>query len=286
MSRVPLYPGTKDDRYPGVSSWESLEHIGPLTRTVADAALVLSVIAGYDDRDRLSLPSDGLDWRRAVDGDLRGIRVAYSQDLGYAAVDPAVRSTADRAVTVFERDLGCTVERADPGWDDPYDALLPLILCESDLAGMRRFADEVGERMSPHLVDVLRVDWSAEQLTSAVIRRKAVFNAAWRFFRTYDLLLTPTLAVPPFDHGLQGPATIDGHEVDAFYWLSFTFPFNFTGQPAATVPAGFTEDGLPVGLQIVGRRLDDTLVLRASAAYEAAAPWRDHWPPVLARAGL
>jgi aspartyl-tRNA(Asn)/glutamyl-tRNA(Gln) amidotransferase subunit A len=119
MGRVPLYPGTKDHRYPGVSSWESLEHIGPLTRTVADAALVLSVIAGYDDRDRLSIPSDGVDWRRAVDGDLGGVRVAYSPDLGYAAVDPAVRTVVDRAVTVVERDLGCTVERADPGWEGP-----------------------------------------------------------------------------------------------------------------------------------------------------------------------
>jgi aspartyl-tRNA(Asn)/glutamyl-tRNA(Gln) amidotransferase subunit A len=286
MGRVPLYPGTKDHRYPGVSSWESLEHIGPLTRTVADAALVLSVIAGYDDRDRLSIPSDDVDWRRAVDGDLRGIRVAYSPDLGYAAVDPAVRTVVDHAVTVFERDLDCTVERADPGWEDPYEALLPLIVCESDLAGMRRLADELGERMSPHLVDVLRLDWTAEQLTSAVVRRKAVYNAAWRFFRSYDLLLTPTLAVPPFEHGLQGPATIDGRQVDAFYWLSFTFPFNFTGQPAATVPAGFTADGLPVGLQIVGGRLDDALVLRASAAFEAASPWQDRWPPILADLGL
>jgi aspartyl-tRNA(Asn)/glutamyl-tRNA(Gln) amidotransferase subunit A len=286
MGRVPLYPGTKDHRYPGVSSWESIEHIGPLTRTVADAVLVLSVIAGYDDRDRLSVPSDDVDWLRAVDGDLSGVRVAYSPDLGYAAVDPAVRTVADQAVTVFEQDLGCTVERADPGWEDPYEALLPLIICESDLAGMRRLADELGDRMSPHLVDVLRADWTAEQLTSAVVQRKAVYNAAWRFFRAYDLLLTPTLAVPPFEHGLQGPATIDGREVDAFYWLSFTFPFNFTGQPAATVPAGFTEDGLPVGLQIVGRRLDDALVLRSSAAFETAAPWRDRWPPILADSGL
>jgi aspartyl-tRNA(Asn)/glutamyl-tRNA(Gln) amidotransferase subunit A len=134
-------------------------------------------------------------------------------------------------------------------------------------------------------VDVLGLDWTAEQLTSAVVRRKAVYNAAWRFFRSYDLLLTPTLAVAPFEHGLQGPATIDGREVDAFYWLSFTFPFNFTGQPAATVPAGFTQDGLPVGLQIVGRRLDDALVLRASAAFETAAPWRDRWPAILAECG-
>ncbi|MGD9527529.1 MAG: amidase [Pseudonocardia sp.] len=286
MGRVPLYPGTKDERFPGVSGWESIEHIGPLTRTVTDAALVLSVIAGYDDRDRLSITSDDVDWLGAVEGDLRGVRVAYSPDLGYAAVDPAVRAVVDRAAAVFERDLGCSVERDDPGWDDPYEALLTMILCETDLAGMRRLADELGDRMSPHLVEVLRVDWTAEQLTSAIMRRKAVTNASARFFRSYDLLLTPTLAVPPFEHGLQGPPMIEGREVDPFYWLSFTFPFNFTGQPAATVPAGFTDDGLPVGMQIVGRRREDALVLRASAAFEAAAPWRDRWPPVLAEAQL
>jgi hypothetical protein len=157
------------------------------------------------------------------------VSLNHSQEsgVGRAVVDPAVRTVVDRAVTVFERDLGCTVERADPGWEDPYEALLTLILAENDLAGMRRMADELGERMSPHLVEVLR-----------------------------------------------------------FYWLSFTFPFNFTGQPAATVPAGFTEDGLPVGLQIVGRRMDDALVLRASAAFEAAAPWRDRWPAIVAESGL
>src|SRR6266480_3480357 len=138
----------------------------------------------------------------------------------------------------------------------------------------------------PHLADALRADWTAEQLTSAVMGRKAVYNAAWRFFRDYDLLLTPTLAVPPFEHGIQGPAEIGGRTVEPFYWLSFTFPFNLTGQPAATVPAGWTTGGLPVGLQIAGRRLDDPAVLRAAAAYEAAAPWRDRWPPMLAEMGL
>jgi aspartyl-tRNA(Asn)/glutamyl-tRNA(Gln) amidotransferase subunit A len=167
-------------------------------------------------------------------------------------------------------------------------AALPLRVVGAGpaLAGLRRLADELGDRFSPHLAAVLGMDWTAEQLTAAVVRRKAVYNAAWRFFRSYDLLLTPTLAVPPFEHGLQGPATIEGREVDAFYWLSFTFPFNFTGQPAATVPAGFTEDGLPIGLQIVGRRRDDALVLRASAAFETAAPWRDRWPPILTESGL
>jgi aspartyl-tRNA(Asn)/glutamyl-tRNA(Gln) amidotransferase subunit A len=285
MGRVPLYPGTKDERYPGVSSWESLEHIGPLTRTVADAALVFSVIAGPDDRDRLSIPCDDVDWRRAVDGDLSGLRVAYSPDLGYAAVDPQVRKVVDGAAAVFERDLGCVVERVDPGWDDPYDSFWGVVVAESDLVGLRGLADSLGEAMSPHLVEVLRNDWTAEQLTSAVMGRKALSNAAWRFFRGYDLLLTPTLAVPPFEHGIQGPTEIDGRQVEPFAWLSFTFPYNLTGQPAATVPAGFTDDGLPVGLQLVGRRLDDALVLRASAAFETASPWADRWPPLVPDSG-
>ncbi|WP_214364443.1 amidase [Pseudonocardia sp. H11422] len=286
MGRVPLYPGTKDERYPGVSSWESLEHIGPLTRTVADAALVLSVIAGHDDRDRLSIPSGDVDWRRAVEGDLRGVRIAYSPDLGYAAVDPQVRAVVDRAAEVFERDLGCVVERADPGWADPYESFWGAVINESDLVGLRRLADSLDDRMTPHLVEVLRSEWTAEQLTTAVMGRKAVYNAAWRFFRGYDLLLTPTLAVPAFEHGIQGPTVIDGREVEPFYWLSFTLPYNLTGQPAATVPAGFTTDGLPVGMQIIGRRLDDALVLRASAAFEAAAPWADRWPGLLDEMGL
>ena len=170
---------------------------------MAETALVLSVIAGYDERNRLSIRSDDVDWLRAVAGDLRGVRVAYSPDLGYAAV--ALRAVVDRAAGVFERDLGCTVERADPGWDDPYSALLPMILVESDLAGMRRLADELGERFSPHLAEVLRVDWTAEQLTSAVVRRTAVYNATWRFFPQPRPASSPRRpAVPSFEHGLQG----------------------------------------------------------------------------------
>ena len=284
--RVPLYPGVKDERYPGVSSWESLEHIGPMSRTVADGALMLSVIAGPDDRDRNTLPAPDFDWMQAIEGDLKGLRVAYSADWGYAAVDSRVREVVGRAVEVFERELGCMVEAADPGWDNPYDAFWGIVINETDLVGMRRLAEELGDRMSPHLVEVLRNDWTAEQLTSAVMTRKAVYNRMWRFMRRYDLLLTPTLAVPPFETGIQGPTVIDGREVDQFEWLHFTYPLNLTGQPAATVPAGFTDDGLPIGMQIIGRHLDDRLVLRAAAAFEAAAPWKHRWPAMLEEKGL
>ena len=281
MGRVPLYPGCRDERYPGVSSWESLEHIGPMSRTVAGSALMLSVIAGPDARDRHSLPSPEFDWMKCLEGDLRGLKVAYSPDWGYAAVDRQVRKVVGEAVNAFERDLGCIIEEAHPGWEDPYDAFWGLVVLETDLKGMRALIEKYSSKMSPHLVDLIQRPWTAEDLTNAVIARKAVVNKMWKFMRKYDLLLTPTLAVPPFPIHIQGPEKIDGRMVAPFQWLAFTLPINMTGQPAASIPAGWTDDGLPVGLQIIGRHLDDPMVLRASAAFEKARPWKDCWPPIL-----
>lgn len=286
MGRVPLYPGTKDERYPGVSSWESLEHIGPLSRTVADSALVLSVISGPDSRDRYSLPKAEFDWTACLQGGIKGLKVAYSPDWGYAAVDPEVRRVIGDAVAVFAGDLGCEVEEAHPGFEDPYGAFWAIVAMETDLRGMREMLAKHGPHMTPHLIDFIQRPWTAEDFTDALMTRKAVANKMWRFMRKYDLLLTPTLAVPPFPVHIQGPEKIDGQIVHPFRWLAFTFPLNFTGQPAASVPAGFTKDGLPIGLQIVGRHLDDPTVLRASAAFEAARPWRDAWPPLLEKLGL
>jgi aspartyl-tRNA(Asn)/glutamyl-tRNA(Gln) amidotransferase subunit A len=286
MGRVPLYPGTKDERYPGVSSWESLEHIGPMSRTVADSALMLSVISGPDSRDRYSLPKADFDWMGVLKGGIKGLKVAYSPDWGYAPVDPEVRRVVGEAVKVFERDLGCIVEEAHPGFEDPYGAFWAIVAMETDLRGMREIVAKHGHHMTPHLVDFIMRPWTAEDFTSALMTRKAVVNKMWRFMRKYDLLLTPTLAVPPFAVHIQGPEKIDGQIVHPFRWLNFTFPLNFTGQPAASVPAGFTKDGLPVGLQIIGRHLDDPTVLRAAAAFESAKPWRDAWPPLLQKLGL
>jgi aspartyl-tRNA(Asn)/glutamyl-tRNA(Gln) amidotransferase subunit A len=279
MGRVPLYPGTKDERLPGVSSWESLEHIGPMTRTVADSALLMSVIAGPDPRDRLSVPAGDVDWTRCTEGGIQGLRVAYSADWGYAAVDARVRAVVDDAVEAFERDLGCTVERVDPSWPHPYEAFWAIVANESDLRGLRAMVERIGaDNMTPHVVDFIRTEWTAEQFTDALMVRKAVQNGMWRLMQDHDLLLTPTLAVPPFEVGIQGPEVIDGRSVEPFEWLHFTYPLNFTGQPAASVPAGWTDDGLPVGLQVIGRHLDDGTVLRASAALEAARPWAQRWP--------
>ncbi|MFI6874279.1 amidase [Streptomyces sp. NPDC050400] len=279
MGRVPVWPGCRDERLPGVSGWESLEHIGPLTRTVADTALMMSVLAGPDPRDRHSVPCADVDWTAAArPADVTGLRVAYSADLGYLAVDPEVRRVVGDAVRVLERDLGCRVEAADPGWPDPGEAFAALIAADTDLTGMRRLIDVHGERMSPHLVAMMRRPWTAEQFTDANLVRKAVVNRMARFMSAYDVLVTPTTAVPAFPVDIQGPTVIDGRAVPDTAWTGFTFPQNLTGQPAISVPAGTTRDGLPVGLQITGRHLADADVLRLAAAFERAAPWADRWP--------
>jgi len=281
MGRIPLYPGARDERYPGVSGWESLECYGPIARTVAGAALMLSVLAGPDSRDRHSLPGEGIDWLGCVRGDIKGARVAYSADLGYAAVDPAVAQIARDAALVFESELGCHVEEANPGWSDPAAAFAATMIAETDLRGMRAMIVEHGARISSHMVDLLTRPWSAEDFTDANIARKAVANRMARFMTKYDLLLTPTSCVAPFPILMQGPDKIAGLYVRPESFLAFTIIANLTGQPAATVPAGWTKDGLPVGLQIIGRHLDDPMVLRASAAFETARPWAHRWPPLL-----
>ena len=139
---------------------------------------------------------------------------------------------------------------------------------------MRELVAKYGDRMQPHLVDAIKGTMTDTQITDAVVARKKCANQAWRFFRMYDLLLTPTIACPPFNQGIQGPEMIEGKKTASpFQWITFTYQFNMTGQPAATVPAGFTKDGLPIGLQIVGRRHEDHRVLAAAAAFERLRPW-------------
>lgn len=278
MGRVPLWPGCRDERYPGVSSWESLEHVGPMTRTVRDAALMMSVIAGPDMRDRHSIPSADVDWLAALEKPLSGLRIAFSADFGYIAVDPEVRQVTTEAARRFARESGAELDEVDPGIADEVASFAALVAFESDLSGMRKMQAELGPKMSPHLSAMLQHEWRAETFTDANTTRKKVSNQLWRFMQRYDLLLTPTLAVPPFPLNMQGPEMIDGRMVRSDHWLSFCFPFNFTGQPAASVPAGFTASGLPIGLQIVGRHLDDGLVLAASAAFERIQPWNHLYP--------
>lgn len=281
MGRVPLWPGCRDERYPGVSSWESLEHIGPMTRSVRDSALMMSVMAGPDMRDRHSIPCSDVDWLASLHRPLQGLRIAFSADFGYIAVDAEVRAVVTAAARRFAGALGAELEEVDPGIADESASFAALVAFESDLSGMRQIQNQLGTAMSPHLSAMLQRDWRAEHFTDANTTRKKLCNQLWRFMQRYDLLLSPTLAVPPFALHMQGPEVIDGRMVRSDHWLSFCFPFNFTGQPAASVPAGFTASGLPIGMQIVGRHLDDGLVLAASAAFERIQPWNHHYPAAI-----
>ncbi len=257
-----------------------MSQIGPMTRTVADAALLMQAIAGFDARDRQSVPHSGVDWMTALDGDVRGWRIGYSRDFGYAPVDPQVTTIVDRAVQVFARDLGCSVEEFVPGWDDPWPEFLALCLSSLNLSQLRATVDQRGSEMSPHVVDALRHPWTAEDFTNAEAKRRAVWQRMVALTQQFDLLVTPTVAVPPFALLMQGPEQIDGRTVRPMEWIPFTFPVNMCGMPAASVPAGWTDRQLPVGMQIIGPRLGDQRVLRACAAFESAAPWRDRWPPL------
>jgi aspartyl-tRNA(Asn)/glutamyl-tRNA(Gln) amidotransferase subunit A len=281
MGRVPLYPGCRDERYPGFSGWESIEHIGPLARSVADIALVMSVIAGPNPRDRHSLPAGDVDWLRAPSRYVGGLRIAFTADWGYAAVDVEVRELAKRAALVFEREFGCRVDEAQPDVTDSQTSFEAIVALESDLSGMRRMLRKDPESFSSELAAVVDRDWTAIEFTDAIVERKRIARVMWRFMQRYDLLLTPTVAVPAFPIGLAGPATIDGRAVPGAGWTPFTYIMNLTGQPAISVPAGWTRDGLPVGLQICGPHLGDELVLCAAAAFESVAPWVDHWPPIV-----
>lgn len=268
---IPSYPP---------SAVESLSHIGPMTRTVRDAALMLDVMAGFDPRDRLSLDPKIPSFVAACDGGVAGLRVAWSRDMGYAVVDPEVGDIAARAAAVF-RDLGCEVEEVNPGWDDPFQ-ILDAIWSTAMAGVFRDNFEQVRDQLDPGLVRVIEAgrQVSGVDLAAAMQRRSQFVDQVRRFMERYDLLLTPTMPLAAFRAGDDNPGEIAGQPVTHLSWTPFTYPFNLTGQPAATVPAGFTEAGLPVGLQIVGRLRDDATVLRAAAAFEEARPWADRRPPV------
>jgi len=262
----------------GFGGFERVGHVGPITRTVRDAAAVLDVVAGGDDRDRGSLPDQAGSYLEACDGAVKGLHVAWAPDLGYAAVDPKVLAVCENAAGAFET-LGCHVEVVNPGWENPEELFATIIAAQFYAAWSDRLPD-AEPLMDPSLVRFIRRGGaiSARDYLRAVARVEEYWREVQTFLERFDVLLMPTVAVLPFAAGALPPREIAGQDVSALGWMPFTYPFNLTGQPAASVPAGWTDEGLPVGLQIVGRRHADGTVLAASAAFEAASPWRNRRP--------
>jgi aspartyl-tRNA(Asn)/glutamyl-tRNA(Gln) amidotransferase subunit A len=268
--RVPVHPAS-----PG---WSHVSHVGPIARTVRDAAAVLDVIAGADDRDRHSLPGSTGPYLDACDDVVKGLHVAWSADLGYAAVDPEVRAACENAAAEFES-LGCHVEVVSPGWENPEEWFRTLLAAQFYGAWSDRLpGDEL--RMDPSLVSFIRKGGAvtARDYLTAAAAVEAYWEEVRGFLERFDLLLTPTVAVSPFAAGAAPPREIAGEAISVLGWMPFTYPFNLTGQPAASVPVGFGEAGLPIGLQIVGRRHADRTVLAAAHAFETACPWVERRP--------
>ncbi len=259
--------------YPFSAAW-SLSHIGPMTRTVTDAALMMNAAAGLDERDAFSAPAPRVDYVKALRKGIKGLRAAWSSNLGFGRiVDPEVRASCEKAARRF-RELGCRVEEVDLGWPSPKDAW-EAIFCGGIAA---RLAPSLGERradIDAGLAAIIdeALTWGPTRYVQAWFDRLAWNEHPRRLFEKYDLLLTPTIACAPFKVGLDNPTEIAGTPVEPYDWIPFTFPFNMTGHPGASVPCGVTGDKLPVGLQIVGRRFEDAAVLRAAAAFEQLQPW-------------
>jgi aspartyl-tRNA(Asn)/glutamyl-tRNA(Gln) amidotransferase subunit A len=264
--------------YGGFGGMPLFADTGPIVRTVRDAALTLQIIAGPDPRDPVCLRESPPDFLAAIDSGIQGLRVAWSPDLGYAKVSPEVRSIAQTAAAKFEH-LGCVVEEATPDIDEPFPIFAPIVLAD-EYAVAGRLLEEHAAELMPYVKSTLEHGREVPGYRySQALRALERFRRRMAdFFERYDLLLTPTNAVPAFPVG-QRPQVIDGQKVDTLWGpFPFTVAFNLTGQPAASLPCGFSAEGLPIGLQIVGRWGDDVTVLRASAAFEQIQPWADKVP--------
>lgn len=269
-------------------------HAGPLARTVDDAALMLAVISGPDPGDPLSMPDEGVDFLGAPRRGVSGLRVGYSPDFGAFPLDPRVRAVVDEAVRAFET-AGAAVERAAIDLGSPQGELSEVWLREIGMlyAGTVQAMKDQGidllgahrdELDAPFAELVERcgelgiLDYKRDELV-----RTTVYDAIEDALADHDVLVTATLATPPVDNAddrtTVGAREVAGEKVDPLIGWCLTYPVNFTGHPAASIPAGFTDDGLPVGLQVVGRPYADADVIAVSRAIERAQPWGDRYPP-------
>jgi aspartyl-tRNA(Asn)/glutamyl-tRNA(Gln) amidotransferase subunit A len=260
--RVPIYPA---------SAFGTLAHVGPMSKDAADAALVLDVISAPDHRDWSQLAPPAGDFRDELAGGVRGLRIAYSPSFGgQVAVAPDVAAAVRRAVERLA-ELGAVVEEADPGFADPVEAFHTLWFTGAARV-TEGFSDRQRAELDPGLREVCEdgANRSALDYLAAVDVRMALGKAMGRFHETYDLLVTPTMPGTAFGTGREVPEGSAHKRWTS--WTPFTYPFNMTQQPAASVPCGVDGSGLPMGVQIVGARHSDSLVLRAAhALYESGA---------------
>ncbi len=266
---VPVYPP---------SPFGTLSHAGPMTRTVTDAAALLVVLTGFDARDWSSMPTPAGSFLDGLDEGVDGVRVAFSANLGVGSNDREVEALVRASVAVLA-EAGAKVEEVDPGFDDPVEAFHVLWFAGAAKL-LERYGDDALDQLDPGLrraVELGRQISASEFLDATAVRMDLGLRMG-RFHETYDLLVTPTTPIAAFAVGCDAP-----HGWQSGWWTSwtpYTYPFNLTQQPALSVPCGFTGDDRPVGLQVVGPRHSDALVLRAGRCYEARTGWGRRVPTV------
>jgi amidase/aspartyl-tRNA(Asn)/glutamyl-tRNA(Gln) amidotransferase subunit A len=283
FGRVPL------NRAPNVFfSHTPFVHAGPLARTVRDVALMAQVMSGPHPDDPLCLPDDGMNLVAALKADAGKLRLAYSRDLGVFAVDPAVARVIDNCVEAL-RNSGLRIDQVDVTLPLDQEELAALWCREVGLMylemfeGMARggrdllkdFADDIPTAIHA-MVDLARNATALDTRRDETLR-SGVWRTVQSIFADHDVLLTPTLSATPVPNGSDGttlgPAVVNGRPVERCIGWCLTHPFNFTGHPAASVPAGQTPDGLPVGLQVVGGRFRDDHVISVCRWVEQVRPW-------------
>jgi len=261
FGRVPAWP---------LSPMGTVAHVGPMTRSVADAALMMNVLSLPDSRDWHALPHDGRDFRIGLEDGVKGLRIAYSEDLGYAKVDPEIRKLVANAVKTFTQ-LGAHVDAKDPGFED-CGPMFSAHWFPGAAYIVRNTHPRKRALMDKGLLETARLGEkvTTAQYMAAIQKRGALGVHMNLFHEKYDLLVTPTLPLAAFEAGKEMRNIMK--EKRWTDWTPFSYPFNLTQQPAATIPCGLTKKGLPVGLHIVGPRYADALVLRAARAFESVHP--------------
>jgi len=252
------------------SPFGTLAHAGPMTWTVEDCALMMNVLTDADHRDTHAIPRRNIDYLANLGESLKGLKIAYSPNLGYVDVEPEIEQAVAAAAEVF-KELGAEVMRVDPGFGDPLAAFGHLFYGGAANA-MRDLGSRKRSLMDPELVKVAEKAGQLSMLDymGAVNEMMKLRERMAIFHQKYDLLLTPTLPLTAFKAGREVP--VDWPNTRWPTWTPFTYPFNMTGQPGLSVPCGFDSQGLPIGLQLVGARFNDALVLKAGYAYQQACP--------------
>lgn len=248
----------------------SLSHLGPLTRTVRDAVSMLNVMGRYDYRDPYATRGQPDCWGVDLDKSLAGLRIGYSDDLGYAKVDAQIAERVREAAGRLEA-LGAEVIKVNPGFNSPLDTFRKLWFTAS-LEQWSQMDQHQRTLLDPGMVANAREaePWKAVELFRAWMDRAELTQRLEHFNQEYHLLMTPSVAIPPFEINHEVPP---GRGMqDWAEWAPFSYPFNLSQQPAASVPCGFIDNGLPVGFQLAGGKYDDVRVLRACHAYMEAYP--------------